>query len=168
MIVLKKIEKRISKRNLKTWVSWLNDKKITKYSEQRLKKHTIKSQLNFIKKKIESKNSFLYKIIHNTNFVGILEIGYINNYHKNCELMYMIGERSLWGQGMGSAAVKLGLEICFNKYNIKKVYAGTYAKNVASQKVLLKNNFKIEGIQKKFFHINNMRMDRVILGIQKK
>ena len=80
----------------------------------------------------------------------------------------MIGEKSLWGQGLGSAAVKLGLEICFKKYNIKKVYAGTYAKNVASQKVLLKNNFKIEGIQKKFFNINNMRMNRVILGIHKK
>jgi len=38
-------------KNINKWVSWLNDKIVTKYSSKRLQKHTIKSQKNFIKKK---------------------------------------------------------------------------------------------------------------------
>ncbi len=149
--------------DLKKWVNWINNPEITKFSEQRLKKHTIISQKKFIKNKLKTKNSFLYKVYYNKFFIGILEIGLINYYHKNCELMYMIGERKMWGKGLGSKLIAIGIKLT-KSLKIKKIFAGTYASNAASQKVLLKNNFKVEGRQKKFFKLGKKRDDRILLG----
>ena len=163
MLRVKKIKNIGSKLDLKKWVNWINDPIITQFSEQRLKKHTLISQKKFIKQKLKSKNSILYKIYHNKNFIGILEIGLINHYHKNCELMYMIGEKDLWGKGLGTKVIQHGIDIA-KKLNIKKIFAGTYKKNIGSQKVLLKNKFKIEGKQKNFFKLGKKRDDRILLG----
>ena len=46
-----KIIKLKSYSHIKKWVSWLNDKDVTKFSEQRFTKHTESSQKKFIKKK---------------------------------------------------------------------------------------------------------------------
>ena len=51
-----KIKKVTNNEDIKTWVSWLNDKIVTKFSEQRLKKHTIFSQKRFLEKKIKIQN----------------------------------------------------------------------------------------------------------------
>ncbi|AEA80550.1 hypothetical protein SAR11G3_00075 [Candidatus Pelagibacter sp. IMCC9063] len=45
-----KIIKLKSYSHIKKWVSWLNDKDVTKFSEQRFTKHTESSQKKFIKK----------------------------------------------------------------------------------------------------------------------
>ena len=49
--------------DLSKWVDWLNDKIVTKYSKQRLKKHTNQSQKKFLKKKLKSKRNLIFKII---------------------------------------------------------------------------------------------------------
>lgn len=40
-------------------------------------------------------------------------------------------------------------QIAFKELNIVKISATTFNKNIASQKVLEKNNFDLEGIRKK-------------------
>jgi len=164
MLKIKEIKKIGLKSDLKKWVGWINDPIVTKFSEQRLKKHTLISQKNFIKKKLKSNNSYIYKVYLNKNFIGILEIGLINHYHKNCELMYMIGEKKMWGKGLGTELIKIGINLAKN-LKIKKIFAGTYKKNISSQKVLLKNNFKIEGMQKEFFKLGKKRDDRILFGL---
>ena len=47
-IKIEKIKKPII---TKKWVNWLNDKEVTKYSCQRLYKHTIDTQKDYLKKK---------------------------------------------------------------------------------------------------------------------
>ena len=44
------------------WVRWLNDKVVTKYSEKRFKRHTIKSQKDFLRNKLKSKSSLLFGV----------------------------------------------------------------------------------------------------------
>tara|TARA_Y100000389_G_C17471092_1_gene531010 strand:- start:3320 stop:3823 length:504 start_codon:yes stop_codon:yes gene_type:complete len=164
MIKLKKVNNTEKTIVIKKWVKWINDKIVTQFSEQRLKKHTVKSQKKFIQNKLHSNSSYIYKVIYNNDFIGILEIGNINYYHKNCELMYMIGEKNLWSKGIGEILIKKGIKLA-KALNMKKIYAGTYGGNIASQKVLLKNKFKIEGRIKKFFKIKKKRDDRVLLGL---
>jgi len=65
--------------DLSKWVDWLNDKIVTKYSKQRLKKHTNQSQKKFLKKKLKSKRNFIFKIIYNKKFIGVLELSDINH-----------------------------------------------------------------------------------------
>lgn len=129
--------------DLSKWVDWLNDKIVTKYSKQRLKKHTNQSQKKFLKKKLKSKRNFIFKITYNKKFIGVLELSDINHKKKTCELSYMIGNISDWGKGIATKAINLALTYSKKKLFLKKVYAGAHKENIPSKKILLKNDFLI-------------------------
>ena len=144
-------------KNINKWVSWLNDKIVTKYSSKRLQKHTIKSQKDFIKKKINSNQNLIFKIKYKNLFIGVLEISKIDFKTSTCEIFYMIGDKNHWGKGYGTEAIRIAIFYAKNRLKIKKVLAGINKKNIPSKKVLLKNKFKIK---KK--HKNNFFLERRI------
>ena len=115
--------KRLTKKNyykpndLKKWVEWLNDKKVTKFSEQRFSKHSITSQKKFLKDKVNESNSIVFKIFCDKVFVGLIEIANIDLNHLNCELMYIIGETCVWSKGVATEAIKLSIN--YVKQNLK-------------------------------------------------
>lgn len=66
-------------------------------------------------------------------------------------LGYWLGEK-YWGKGIMSEAIKLYTTYIFKKYKkIIRIQADTFSWNEGSQKVLLKNGFKLEGISKKAY-----------------
>ena len=65
---------------------------------------------------------------------------------------------------VGTKAIKEILNIAKKKFKLKKIIAGTYSNNFSSQKVLLKNGFKLEGTLKKYFLYKKKRVDHLIFG----
>lgn len=79
-------------------------------------------------------------------------------------LGYWLG-RKYWENGYASEAVEKIVDYSFKELGVRKISAGAFSVNKASQKVLLKNNFKIEGIQKKQKILRNGKIvDLVIFG----
>ena len=151
------------------WIRWLNDKEVTKYSDNRLKKHSKSSQKEFLKKKLKDKTCILYKIIYEKKPIGIIEISKINNFHKTCEFTYMIGEKKYWNKGIGTKFITLALKIAFNKLSMVKVNVGIYGNNKGSEKILIKNGFKREGKLHNYYKFSkSRRVDRILFGITKK
>ena len=151
-----------------TWVDWLNDKDVTKYSENRFKKHTKDSQKKFLRQKLKNKSSKIFKILLKKEHIGIVELSNINYFHKHCEVAYMIGKKKYWNRGIGKDVIKKISNLAFNKLSMRKIYAGTYENNFGSIKILQKNGFKIEGKIKNFFKFSNSkRVAKVIFGISK-
>lgn len=64
-------------------------------------------------------------------------------HRKNAELGYWLAE-PLWGQGIVSNAIKQAIDFAFATYEIDRVFARPFGKNIPSQRVLEKNNFIIE------------------------
>lgn len=59
----------------KEYFKWMNDYEVTKFTEQRFKKHSLSDIKNFIKEKNKSNNEFLYGIfLKKVHFTHILEI----------------------------------------------------------------------------------------------
>ncbi len=64
---------------------------------------------------------------------------------------YWLGEK-YWGKGIMSEATKIYIKYIFKNFKeIKRVEAKTFPWNKGSQKVLLKNSFKLEGISRKAY-----------------
>lgn len=53
--------------------------------------------------------------------------------------------KEYWRKGYATEAVRLVLEYCFKWLNLRKVYARVYEYNIASQRVLEKDGFKLVG-----------------------
>ncbi len=60
---------------------------------------------------------------------------------KSAMLSYCVFEKTLWNKGIASEAVKLFLKEVFDRYQIDKIGAFTYASNTASTRVLTKAGF---------------------------
>ena len=91
-------------------------------------------------KSVFQKNSYEFIILIDRKFAG--NIGLFNINHDNCELGYMV-LRNYRGKGVTTKAVNKIIKLKFKKLNITKIYAKTNINNKSSQKVLIKNNFKL-------------------------
>ncbi len=77
---------------------------------------------------------------------------------------YWIGE-NYWGKGIMSKAVKLYTDYIFkNIKGIKRIQAETFPWNKASQKVLLKNGFSLEGALRKNYMKNGKIIDEYVFS----
>lgn len=69
-------------------------------------------------------------------------------YCKDGEIGYLL-LNDYWSQGITTEAVRLICETAFEELDIVRITGVVYAPNVASQRVLEKNGFIQEGLQKK-------------------
>jgi RimJ/RimL family protein N-acetyltransferase len=128
------------------YVHWLNDTETNKYLESRLSVQTIESVARFVLDIIESKDSYMFAIIHRKKkeHIGNIKIGPIHPIYRNAFAGYLIGVKSCWGKGFASEAVYLAAKFGFDTLGLHKINAGVIAPNIGSIKVLEKLGFKKE------------------------
>ena len=75
--------------------------------------------------------------------IGNIKLGPINHKNKSAEISYFIGEKKLWGKGYTTLAIGEIIKKA-KKKGINILRAGLYDVNIGSEKVLLKNGFKLD------------------------
>lgn len=85
---------------------------------------------------------------------------------KNAELGYWLAE-SFWGNGIITKAIKEITDYGFKTFNINRIYARPFGTNIASQKVLEKCGFVLEGRFEKTLFKNGEYLDELIYAIRK-
>ena len=153
----------------KTYLKWMNDSEVFKYSKQSNSRHSLKKIKEFILNKKKLKNEFIYKILIYENkrnkHVGNIKLGPISFENKTADISYFIGEKKYWNKGITTKAIKLIVNLAKKKFKLKKLQAGHWKNNFASGKVLLKNKFKLEGILKSQIQTKKGRVDRYLYGL---
>jgi [ribosomal protein S5]-alanine N-acetyltransferase len=127
------------------YVDWLNDEDVNRWLEIRWERQTLATVLDFVHRVNASPTSFLWGIFVGGKHIGNIKIGPINDRHFSADCSYFIGERAEWGKGLATVAVKLATEFAFKKLRLHRVQAGAYGGNKASQRVLRKAGFALEG-----------------------
>jgi RimJ/RimL family protein N-acetyltransferase len=84
-------------------------------------------------------------------------------YCKNARIGYWLGE-GFWGKGIMTEALALFTTYIFNEFDVERIYAGVFASNPASAKVLLKAGYQQEGIFKKALFKNGQFDDELIFA----
>ena len=146
------------------YISWMNDLIITRYTEQRFKTHNFLSIKNFLLEMNASPSNLLFGIFFENKHVGNIKLGSINFVHCTANISYLIGSKKYWGKGIATNSIKKISDMGFKKLNLKKITAGIYANNLASKRVLEKNDFICEGIRKKQYSFDKERIDGLIYG----
>jgi [ribosomal protein S5]-alanine N-acetyltransferase len=87
-------------------------------------------------------------------------------HRKNAELGYWLAE-PFWGQGIVSETVKQIVDYAFNTFEFDRIFARPFGTNLASQKVLEKNNFKLEARFEKTLFKNGEYLDELVYAIRR-
>ncbi len=127
---------------------------------------TLEGQQKFIDHliKLDESHSFLMfnqqdQLIGWVSLFEILAVPNINS----CFLGYRIDE-DYQGKGYTTQAAKLVLDYAFNTLKLHRIEAGVLLDNFGSQRVLEKNGFIQEGINRKNVQINGVWRDHYIYG----
>lgn len=150
-----------------SYVAWLNDKDVNKYLESRYVEQTITLVKDYVEKNISSQDQILFAIVarDTDKHIGNIHLT-VNRIHKRCSIAYFIGEKSCWGKGMATEAIRLATGWAFENFNIDRMDAGIYACNTGSRKALQKAGYKQEGVRAQFLLLDNgERVDGIETGL---
>lgn len=81
--------------------------------------------------------------------IGLFGIHHWNKYHRRAEVGYDLN-RSYWGQGIASEALRAIIQFGFEQMNLNRIYAGTIADNHESVRLLEAIGFEREGTRRSF------------------
>ena len=147
------------------YVNWYNSKEVIKYSDNQYRSFSLNYQITYVDNCSKNEDLELYGIFDKEKHIGNISLSGLKSYHPTGEISYVIGDTSYWGKGIASEAVNLIIEIASSKHSLHKVFAGVSSKNIASQKVLMKTGFSLEGIRKEHLFYNNEWQDQYDYGL---
>mgnify|MGYP001209666659 CR=1 FL=1 len=131
----------------KKYISWLNDKNLMKYSENRYKKHTKLSCKKYLNNFNKTHNKFFAIIdTDNSDHIGNIT-AIIDKKNNTADIGILIGKKN---RGYGQIAWKTMMNYLF-KINIRKITGGCMRNNKAMIKIFIKSKMNFEYIKKKHF-----------------
>lgn len=149
----------------KNYVDWFSDKDVTRYSNAQYHNFSLKGQKAYVEECLKNDDILLYGIFIDEKHIGNITLKGLLSVHKRAEVTYIIGEKKYWGKGIGSRALFKIIEIASKDLKINKLWSGVAGENIASRKILEKNNFSLEGIRKKHLFYNNNFDDQFDYGL---
>ena len=119
--------------------SWRNDPTIWKFTGNRPNKViTQEMELKWIREVLKRSNEVRYAILANDVYVGNIQLTNIFKYEAQFHIF--IGEKTYWGKGIASIAIKLFFkEIAFLK--LKRIYLSVNKNNISALKLYIKAGF---------------------------
>jgi len=135
--------------DLKHYYEWVNDPEVTcglsmylpmstrdeeKWFEAQLEKEAVERPLA-----IDLRQGDGWKLI------GSCSVFDINWVSSSAELGIMIGEKSVWNQGLGTQVMTLLLRHCFETLNLNRAFLHVFGENARARRSYEKAGFVVEG-----------------------
>jgi len=137
-LILRRVTMNDAKAMYKNWAS---DNDVTKYLNWQTHKNisVTKGVINTWIHQYHLDYFFQWVIEHIEDKTIIGTISLFNNKDNSLEVGYCIAKK-YWNQGLTTEACRAVLDFAFNKVHVNKVYARHVRENIASKRVMQKNN----------------------------
>ncbi len=150
-----------------TYVDWLRDPEINQYLETRHTEQTLASVGDFVRAMIASPDQHLFAIClgPEQRHVGNIKVGPVKHPHGLADVSLFIGDRSAWGQGVATAAIKLISRFAIETLGLRKLNAGVYGPNTGSAKAFLRAGYQQEGLRRRHYLMGSEMVDALEFGL---
>lgn len=152
----------------KTTINWRKDSKI--WNDVVGRKYFVSSE--YEKKWINdsifnNQNNVVLAVClkEDDSLIGIVILRNIDWFNRNASFSKMIGERKMWGKGLGKELTMLMLYHGLIELGLERIYARQLLDNVASIKVNERCGFKNEGVLRKEVFKNGEFHDLNVMGV---
>lgn len=144
--------------------SWLADPVVMHYLEARFRTHTLGEIGAYVEEVNASKTDRIWRILCDGRHVGNVKLAGIDPRHRRAALSLLIGDRSVWGQGVATEAIRLATTESFKNYDLYKIFAGFYAENIASIRAFEKAGYVIEATLRGNRCLDGRMVDEVLMA----
>lgn len=148
------------------YCSWLNDPRVNAYLCCRFEEWDVPKLRSYIRSVKKDRNCCFWAIYRKDTGgrIGNIKLGAVNMNHRSGDIGIIIGDRSSWGKGFATEAIRLVRDFSFRKLRLHKLTAGSYRQNYGSIKSFKKAGFRIEGSRKEQFILKGRYVDKILLG----
>lgn len=151
------------------YVSWLNNPETNRHLEIRFTPQDYESVKGYVESKLRDTSNTKHFGVYDREgqrLVGSVTLPHIDWRHSFADISFVIGYPGVQGNGYAAEAVHGVAYYMFRECGLVKLWGGFYDGHTASEKVFLKNGFKMEGrVRKKYLNHKNLRVDWVLMGI---
>jgi ribosomal-protein-alanine N-acetyltransferase len=131
-----------------TYINWLNDSEVVKFSNQRFISHGLDSCLRYQASFQNSDNLFMaIRRLSDGKMIGTIT-AYISKHHGTVDVGILIGDKTVWGKGYGLDAWITFTNWLLNRNDIRKLTAGTLACNFGMIKLMERSGMVLEASRK--------------------
>lgn len=143
------------------YLSWLNDKELMKFSNQRFQTHTRETAERYLAA-LNSTGSLLLMLLEKkTNKpLGTMTV-HPNHWHQTCDLGILIGSAEHKGKGFGLEAWRLTADHTMNTGLFRKITAGTNSKNIPMIKIFESYGMVPDGVKHRHEVVEGVETDLV-------
>jgi len=162
--------KTLSKTDISPFHNWINDDVVIKYSLSLFRKISTKKEIeNWYSELLKNEKDITLGIfLELTNeLIGYAGICDISETNKSGEYYIFIGEKKLWGKGIGTKVTEQILKIGFIDYKLNRIMLTVLEPNIGGLKAYEKSGFKIEGRLREVSFRDNEFYDKLIMSILK-
>lgn len=130
-----------------SYIGWLNDPEVVRYSNQRFLNHTIDSSLQYLQTIKQADAIFIgIKDSQTKELIGTMT-AYFNQHHQTADMGIMLGNKEYWGKGIGLQAWSLLLNCLLMKASVRKITGGTLSCNHGMLSIMKKAKMMPDGIR---------------------
>lgn len=146
---------------------WMNDPDVLRYLEARRQHHDVASLTAFIDQANASRDSLLLGMHLRTtdDHIGNIKLGPIDWDNARGEVGIIVGERSVWGQGLGTEALIALSRHAFGDLKLRKLTAGILDPNRSSVRIFEKAGYRIEAVLKEHNRLDDDWVDVIRLAL---
>ena len=127
------------------YVLGLNDSRVNQYLEVRHHLQTHDSASLFVRMNKDSSDMILWGVWYGEksqeSLVGTVRLHGIYPTESSCHIGVCLFEKTVWGRGLGSQAIRRVTEWAFNTLDIDSVRAGVHVENIGSKKAFLRAGY---------------------------
>lgn len=144
------------------YVSWFNDPEVCRdnrhgsgYTEEKMRAYVASVQ--------DSPDTLAYAVVlkDGNRHVGNASLNSISESGRSAEISLLLGDRSVWGKGVGTEVCRLLRDHAFGALDLHRVFVGATARNVAMASIARRLGMTEEAVHRDAFHKTGTYQDVV-------
>jgi [ribosomal protein S5]-alanine N-acetyltransferase len=149
------------------YVQWLNDRTVSRWMDNGHFPNSMESLEAYYKSVALSRDRLFCAIAlkDGDRHIGNISLHTIHSIFRSAEIGILIGEKDVWGQGIGTEAICLIAEHGFMRLNLNRLYAGAVEKNIGCIRAFEKAGFVREGRSRQAHYCEGQYFDYINLSL---
>jgi RimJ/RimL family protein N-acetyltransferase len=131
------------------YIGWLNDPVVVRFSNQRFRRHDAASCASYLATFAKSDNLFVAVELADTGRMIGTMTAYTSRHHGTADMGLLIGDRAVWGRGLGLAAWSALMNHLFEACALRKVTGGAVRCNAGMIRILERSGMHHEATRVK-------------------
>ncbi len=148
------------------YLGWLRDPDVNRYLEVR---HSLPYDVAELRRFVDGVNASADSILFGIfgpqgQHVGNIKLGPVSAVHRRADVGIICGERSEWGKGYATRAIRLASAYAFEAMGLLRLNAGCYEANAGSMGAFRNAGYGVEGRMPGYWDSEGRRVAQVWMG----